>query len=397
MAAPLNPLLVNALDPPIMEAAGWVRAATFPANRPLINMAQAVPTAPPPAVLREAIAEASLHDDDAHLYGPVLGDDPLRAALAADIASVYGGEVGEEHVAITSGCNQAFCAAVTSLAGPGDEVILPTPWYFNHKMWLDMAGAKAVPLPSGESCLPDPEAAAALITGRTRAIVLVTPNNPTGAEYPPALMAAFHDLCAAHDLALIVDETYRDYLSEDRAPHGLFRRADWGDRLIHLYSFSKIFRLTGHRVGALVTGPERLKQVEKFLDTVTICASRLGQVAALRGLERLGDHRAEERRTFLDRRRALEAEFAKGAGGWRLLSAGAFFAYVAHPFDLASPEVAKALVRERSLLTLPGTFFAPTRAEGGDGMAERTCRIAFANVAEDGIAEMAERLRGFAP
>ena len=83
---------------------------------------------------------------------------------------------------------------MATLAGAGDEVILPTPWYFNHKMWLDMTGVRTVPLPTGATLVPDPEAAAALIGTRTRAIVLVSPNNPGGAEYPPEVIRAFHDL-----------------------------------------------------------------------------------------------------------------------------------------------------------------------------------------------------------
>jgi aspartate/methionine/tyrosine aminotransferase len=106
---------------------------------------------------------------------------------------------------------------MSTLAGAGDEVILPTPWYFNHKMWLDMAGRhhraaarRPWPDPRGRSAPP------ALITPRTRAIVLVSPNNPGGAEYPAETLRAFFDLARARDLALIVDETYRDFDS----PHG---------------------------------------------------------------------------------------------------------------------------------------------------------------------------------
>ena len=106
------------------------------------------------------MADYALNDDNAHLYGPVLGMPALRQALADQIATHYGGEVADAQVAITSGCNEAFAAAITALTGEGDEVILPTPWYFNHKMWLDMTGVKAVPLPAGDGLLPDPDRAA---------------------------------------------------------------------------------------------------------------------------------------------------------------------------------------------------------------------------------------------
>ncbi|MGB0504732.1 MAG: aminotransferase [Pikeienuella sp.] len=393
--APLNPALINALAPPIMAAAEWVAGREFPASKPLINLAQAVPADPPPQMLRDAMADAVLNDPGVHLYGPVLGDDALRDEISERWSSAYAGNIAQSNVAVTAGCNQAFCAAIASVGGAGDEVILPTPWYFNHKMWLDMAEMKAVPLPCSADCLPSPEKAATLITDRTKAIVLVTPNNPTGAIYSPVLVAEFAELAKRHGLALIIDETYRDYLPGDVPPHDQFQDPDWGGYLIHLYSFSKLFRLTGHRTGALIAGVERVAEIEKFLDTTTICPPRLGQVAALAGLRAAAQLAPAERTEFGNRKAVLVEEFEKGVGDWQLLSAGAFFAYVRHPFDTDSETVAKALVAQASLLCLPGLMFAPSISEGGDGMAEKTCRIAFANVDAAKLREVAARLRSF--
>ena len=116
-------------------------------------------------------------------------------------------------------------------------------------MHLSMTGVRSVALATGDTLLPDPNRAAALITDRTRAMVLVTPNNPCGVEYSAALVRAFYDLAKARDIALIIDETYRDFDSRAGAPHDLFNDPDWSGTLIHLYSFSKAYRLTGHRVG----------------------------------------------------------------------------------------------------------------------------------------------------
>ena len=395
--APVNPLLAATFEPPVMEARRWIAGRVFPADRPLLNLSQAAPVDPPPEPLRRAIADAALARPEAHAYGPVLGDADLREAVAERWSALYGGRIAPAEVAITSGCNQAFCAATAAVAGPGDAVILPTPWYFNHKMWLDMAGVTAVPLPCGEDGLPDPGRAAALIGPRTRALVLVTPNNPTGAEYPPDLIAAFFALAQARGLALILDETYRDFRAAEGPPHGLFARPDWAGTLIHLYSFSKVYRLTGHRVGAMVADAARLAQAEKFLDTTTICPSRLGQIAALHGLRHLGAWVEGERAEVLRRRDVLRAAFAGGVGGWRLLSSGAYFARMAHPFPLRSDAVAQALAATQNLLVLPGTMFAPLAAEGGDGSAEATLRVAFANADAAGLAAFVERLRAFAP
>ncbi|MGK8235547.1 aminotransferase [Roseovarius sp. MS2] len=376
-------------SPPVMEARRWLDGVTFPPHRPLINVSQAAPVAPPPEALRRAVAEAALNEPQAHLYGPVLGLPDLRAEVAAQWSATYGGSITPAEVAITSGCNQAFCAAITTLCAEGDEVILPTPWYFNHKMWLDMAGVRAVPLPAGAELLPDPDHAAALITPRTRAIVLVTPNNPGGLEYPADLTHAFYTLAKERGLALIVDETYRDFDARPGAGHDLFHDTDWAKTLIQLYSFSKAYRLTGHRVGAMVASPTRLAEVEKFLDTVTICPNQLGQIAALWGMRNLGQWLAGERAEILDRRAAIHDNMPKLKGqGWRLLGCGAYFAYMAHPFAMDSHNLAQALVPEAGVLLLPGTMFRPS----DDPQGARELRVAFANLDRAGIDTLFDRL-----
>jgi aspartate/methionine/tyrosine aminotransferase len=376
--------------PPVMEARRWLDGVQFPDDRPLINVSQAAPVDPPPDALRRVMADVALSDNSAHLYGPVLGLPALRAELAAQTGAHYGGAISAENVGITSGCNQAFAAAIMTLTSEGDDVIVPTPWYFNHKMWLDMAGVRAVALPCGAGMLPDPDHAAALITPRTRAISLVSPNNPCGVEYPASLLRAFYDLAKSHGIALLVDETYRDFDSRSGAPHDLFSDPDWADTLIHLYSFSKAYRLTGHRVGALITSPERLAEVEKFLDTVAICPGQIGQHAALWGMQNLSQWLAGERAEILDRRAAIKDGFATLADtGWTLLGLGAYFAYVQHPFALSSAELAPKLVKEAGILLLPGTMFTPENDRSGQSQ----LRIAFANLDRAGIGALIKRLQ----
>ena len=376
-------------SPPVMEARRWLQGVEFTDDRPLLNVSQAAPVDPPPLPMRQAMADMIVNDDASHLYGPVLGLDALRAEVAGEWSDAYGGTVTDAQVAITSGCNQAFAAAIASLASEGDEVIVPVPYYFNHRMWLDMAGVRTVPLLTGADLLPDPDQAARLITDRTRAIALVTPNNPGGVEYPAELVRAFFDLARRHDIALIVDETYRDFHAHVGAPHDLFTDPDWNDTLIQLYSFSKAYRLTGHRVGALVTSTKRMAEVEKFLDTVTICPNQLGQRAALWGMQNLRDWLAGERLEILDRRAAINEGFGVLADqGWTLMGCGAYFAYVQHPYSRPSDEVAKALVREAGVLMLPGTMFMPDEMPQG----ARQMRVAFANIDRTGVGDLFRRL-----
>jgi aspartate/methionine/tyrosine aminotransferase len=370
-----------------MEARRWLDETTLPPDLPLLNLSQAAPVDPPPPTLRAAMARAVEQDPAVHLYGPVLGHDALRGALAGRTAAIYGGSVAAGQVAITSGCNQAFCASGRQprrgrrRGDPAEPVVL------QPRHVAEPAGDRGVPLPTGADLLPDPDRCAALITPRTRAITLVTPNNPGGVEYPAGLIADFADLAARHGIALILDETYRDFHAQDGPPHGLFADPGWDRVLIHLYSFSKAYRLTGHRVGAILAAPDRLAQIEKVLDTVTICPSGPGQMGALWGIENLDEWLAGERAEIL-RRRASIAEGLARLPGWEVTGCGAYFAYVRHPFDAPSPEVAKRLLREAGVLMLPGTMFRPEGAAEG----ARELRIAFANADSGQIDDLLTRL-----
>ena len=388
------PRTATTFAPPVMEARRWLDGVNFPPDRPLINVSQAAPVDAPPLPLLQAMADIVLTDPSAHLYGPVLGLPALRAEVAQQWSVTYAGTITPDQVAITSGCNQAYAAAIMTLCAEGDEVILPVPYYFNHRMWNDMAGVRTVPLVTGPGLIPDAQDAAKLITSRTRAIVLVSPNNPGGVEYPGATLTAFRDLASACGIALIVDETYRDFDSRTGAPHDLFSDPDWADTLIQLYSFSKAYRLTGHRVGAMVASPGRLAEVEKFLDTVAICPNQIGQRAALWGMRNLSQWLAGERAEILDRRAAIEQGFPRLADqGWKLLGVGAYFAYVEHPFAMPSDQLAKHLVSAASILLLPGTMFMPPELPGPIvyGGAQQL-RIAYANINRAGVGQLFDRL-----
>ena len=252
-----------------------------------------------------------------------------------------------------------------------------------------MAGVRTITLACRGDMIPDPEKAAQLITEKTRAIVLVTPNNPCGVEYPADVVMKFYELAKERQIALIIDETYRDFHSQTGAPHNLFHKKCWADTLIQLYSFSKAYRLTGHRVGSVIASKTRITEIEKFLDTVSICPNQLGQKAALWGLQNLGEWLANERLEILTRRSLIEENFPRlAAKGWKLLGLGAYFAYFKHPFDISSDTLARHLVDAASVLTLPGTMFVTDTDQSGEGQ----LRIAFANIDAHRINLLFDRL-----
>jgi aspartate/methionine/tyrosine aminotransferase len=388
MTAPeVTPALADTGTPPIPEAKAWL-AAYRGGHGPAIDLSQAAPAHGPPPALMQALSAAAA-DPATASYGPISGDAVLREAYAAEMSAIYGGAIPPDACAIVTGCNQAFVMTVLAIAAAGDEIILPAPWYFNHKMALDMLGIRAVPLPClpDDGFVPDPAEAARLMTPRTRAIVLVTPNNPTGAVYPPKTIAAFSDLAAARGVWLIIDETYRDFMPQaGQRPHELFAAAEGvPPHVVQLYSFSKAFALPGYRLGAVCGPPGFMEPFGKVLDTVQICAPRIGQIAVGRTMAALGAWREGNRGTIADRGRAFRKAMAK-AQDWRIGSVGAYFAYIAPPASLGEAEdVARRLATDHGVLTLPGRYFGPHQ--------EGWLRIAFANVAEARLDELPERLR----
>jgi len=382
----LNAAVGEVVSPPIADVNGWVAGMVFPPQHPLLDLAQAVPSYPPADELAAHVGEVAREPASA-LYAPILGLPALRARFAQHLGAIYGAPIAAGEVAITAGCNQAFCAALSTLAGPGDEVILPVPWYFNHQMWLQMQHVSIQPLAFDEASagVPDPDAAAALINARTRAIVLVTPNNPTGGEYPPALLARFLDLAVARGIVLVLDETYKDFRGAPGAPHALFAHPRWREHLVSLHSFSKSYAMAGYRVGGLVCGERIMDSVQKIMDCIAICAPRISQRAALFALDHLDAWRDDKVAMMAARAQALRELFRANRLHWKLLSCGAYFAWVRHPFDgESSTSVARRLAREHGVLCVPGATFGPDL--------EQYLRFAFANLDAAQMPALVQRL-----
>ncbi|MGW4400387.1 aminotransferase [Amycolatopsis nivea] len=371
------------IDSPISSAYDLLRFRA--GERALLDLAQAAPPYPPAEQVTEHVARAAAAPDGGE-YTEVPGLPGLREAFAAELTRDYPGEVSPEQVVVTAGCNQAFCVAVSALAGPGDEVVLALPFYFNHDMWLRLNEIRPVYLEPGDGFVPRAAGAERLITRRTRAIVLVTPGNPSGATVPPEGIAEFADLARRHGIALVVDETYRSFRDSDGAAHALFGEPDWTGTVVSLHSFSKELALPGYRVGAIVASAEFNRQACKLLDCVAVCAPRLGQEAALAGLTAAAGWRRDRAKEIACRQDAFAAVMAGRPGGFRLCSAGGFFGWVRHPFaDRPTEDVVRELVMRHDILVVPGTAFLPDDR----GM----LRVSCSNLDPADAGELAARLR----
>jgi len=387
MSQRLNPRLGAVTPPPVAQTQAWIRGRQFAADKPLLDLAQAVPSYAPAHALRRhvaAVASASATS----VYTEILGMPALRESLARHLGRGYDADVDASNIAITSGCNQAFCVAISALAGPGDEVLLTLPCYFNHEMWLEMQGITPVYI-DFDAAHPNRlrvDAVRDAITPRTRALILVSPCNPTGAEYASADIEAIHDLLAARGVTLVIDETYKDFRTAQAPPHGLMSKgAHARAGLVQLFSFSKSYSMTGYRVGALACNSELIAGIEKILDCVAICPPRISQEAACFALANLDDWRDEKRLLMGERVQALRRALERPHLDYRLVECGAYFAYLRHPFgETPALEVARRLAERENILCLPGSFFGP----GQDAY----LRLAFANVESRHFDALVDRL-----
>lgn len=354
------------------------------ARESLLDLAQAAPPYAPAASVSERVAAVAEGAYGAE-YTEVPGMMALREAFSAELARDYGGTVGANHVVITAGCNQAFCVAVSALANPGDEIVLVLPYYFNHDMWLRLNEVVPVYLDPGPDLVPCATAAEPLITERTRALVLVTPGNPSGVTVDADGIAEFADLARRRGIALILDETYRSFRDRDGPPHALFSDPAWTETVISLHSFSKDLAIPGYRVGALVASEKVGREVCKLLDCVAVCAPRIGQEAALAGLTSARRWRDERVSEIAARRAAFTAAMTGRPGGFTLLSDGGFFGWVRHPFTERSTEdVVRELAVAHGILVIPGTAFLPDD--------RGTLRVSYSNLEPTAAGEFADRL-----
>ncbi|CAH2030325.1 aminotransferase [Trichlorobacter ammonificans] len=380
----LNDHVRSVREPPIGEVRGW--AATRPPEAPeLIDLCQAVPDYSPPEELL-AYLQQVVRDPLTCRYTPDEGLPEVREAVCARYRRRYRARVDGDHICLTVGASQAFWLSMLVLCHAGDEVILQAPCYFDHPMALGALGVRAVyaPFTEKEQGVPNPAVIERLITPRTRAIVLVTPSNPTGVAIPHGRLSELYFLAQRHRIALVLDETYGDFV--EGMPHDLFTLADWHRTLVQVQSFGKTYALTGYRAGLLAAAPEFIRQALKIQDTMAVCQPRITQQALKYGLEHL-DAWVEENRLKMSLRNSLfAAEFVKPGNRFRLVAGGGFFAWVKHPFSgRSSRQAAQRLVQEAGIMTLPGEAFGP-------GL-EEYLRLALGNIRESAIAEVVRRFR----
>jgi len=385
----VSPLIESVHYPPISEVRKWAAEYQHGHELPLIDLCQAIPDYPPAVELTKYLAAAVTLPLTSR-YTPDEGLPDVREALAARYRRVYGAKLDAGNICLTVGASQAFWLTMTALCRAGDEVIVQTPYYFDHDMGLAMLGIKRVyaPFEPADGGIPSVKAITGLITPKTRAILLVTPSNPTGTVTPPDLLGELYQTAERHGIALVLDETYADFIVSDSAPHQLLTNPDWGDHLIQIMSFGKTYSLTGYRAGLLLASEGLIHQVLKAQDTMVVCQPRLTQLALAFAADNLDPWVAANARMMAGRHQRFCHEFTRPGNPFELVASGSFFGWVRHPFKgLTGRQAAKKLIAEAGLLTLPGEVFGP----GFEGY----LRLALGNIGEDKIPEAVKRLRSF--
>ena len=355
-----------------------------------ISLGQGVVHYGPPQAAIDAVRGA-LTDASTHEYQDGAGLPALVERLAEKLRAENGIDVARGvRVMVTAGANMAFVHAVLAITAPGDEIILNVPFYFNHEMAIQMAGCTAVRVATDDRYQPRPDALRAAITDRTRAIVTVTPNNPSGAVFSEDALRDINALCRDRGIYHIADEVY-EYFTYGSARHvssGSFPGAE--GHTIAMYSLSKAYGFAGWRIGYM-TYPEHLgSAMAKSQDTILVCPPVASQVAAIAALEVGRAYCEPHVRELAAIRDIVVSELSALAPLASVPAAdGAFYCLLTVDTARDPMTIAERLIREHKVAVIPGPAFGMT-----DGCYFRVAYGALqkATVAE-GIGRLVEGLR----
>ena len=323
-------------------------------------------------------------------YGPNGGLLSLRELLAAKIAKIDGFEVDPDQVVVTPGGMNALSSTFLALLDAGDEVLIPTPGFPNLDQMVTLYGGAPLfyPLSADNGFLPDLAKLEQVVTARTRVLFVNTPSNPTGAVFPPGLVENLVDFCQRHDLWLLSDEVYDELILEEGLEHIAAGRFDTDGRVVTVYSFSKVYAMTGWRVGYAVASPAVADNLRKLQEPQVSCPSTVSQKAAeaaLTGPRRPFDEMLEAYRT----RRAAALEAAGTAGLTAVRPQGTLYMLVnISSWPRSGLDFALSLLEQRGVSVAPGSVFGPA----GEGWIRISLAAEEADIVE-GIDRIGTHLR----
>jgi aspartate/methionine/tyrosine aminotransferase len=326
-------------------------------NPGTISLGQGVAYYGPPPQAVESI-QKFLADPENHKYSLVQGIPELLDAIEKKLYAENNILLNGSRIVVTAGANMGFVNAVLAIADPGDEIILQLPYYFNHEMAVAIAGCKAVCVPTDDDYQLQPEKIAATITDRTRAVVTISPNNPTGAVYRESDLRQVNEICRDNGIYHISDEAY-EYFTYDGAEHfspGSIPGAD--GHTISLFSLSKAYGFASWRIGWMVI-PERLfMPVRKIQDTILICPPVISQWAAVGAMEAGRQYCADKLQMTAEIRRMVLDETEGIADLVTVPGAdGAFYFLLRVHKDADPMDLVRRLIEKHKVAVIPGMTF----------------------------------------
>jgi aspartate aminotransferase len=351
----------------------------------VIHLEVGEPDFPTPEHVVEAAYEAARTGHTR--YAPNAGIPELREALADKVTRRNGYEAHPDQVVVTQGGIQALHLVLLALLDPGDEVLLPDPAWPNFRMIAHLLGARVLPYPlvSEGDFLPRLEDLERLVTPRTRAILVNTPSNPLGTVVPRELVDTLLEFARRRDLWYISDEVYDEIVFDD-AFVSAGAVADASDRLVSVYSFSKVYAMTGWRVGYLVAPPDLAKLLTGMQEPIVSCVNTPAQMAALAAMTGPQDVVRKMRESYRERRDELLEILERGNLSSSQPS-GAFYVWTdVSAANVPSMEFARSLIEREHVAVAPGSAF-------GD-LGEGYVRMSLASSRED-LLDGASRLVRF--
>ncbi|MCE2696927.1 MAG: pyridoxal phosphate-dependent aminotransferase [Nostocales cyanobacterium LE14-WE4] len=323
-----------------------------------ISLGQGVVHYQPPDTAMELLPKF-LAEPKNHLYQAVVGIPELLTALTAKLSIFNDIDINEENaIVVTAGSNMGFINAILAITSPGDEIILNTPYYFNHEMAIKMAGCHPVLVATDANYQLIPEAINAAITNKTRAVVTISPNNPTGVVYSETALKQVNEICRERGIYHISDEAY-EYFTYDHVKHispGSFIKSN--QFTISLFSLSKAYGFASWRIGYMVIPQHLLIAVKKVQDTILICPPVVSQYAALGALQAKDNYLKDNIGTIAKVREIVINSLQSLQDLCTITAAnGAFYFFIKVHTKMNDLELVKNLIQEYKIAVIPGTTF----------------------------------------
>ena len=330
-------------------------------NPGTIPLGQGIVFYPPPPQAIEGISEF-LANPNNHRYQSIEGIPPLLETIARKLKTDNGIEIADANrIVVTVGSNMGFVNALLAIADAGDEVILQTPFYFNHEMAIQMANCAVVTVPTDANYQIDLARLEAAITPKTKAIVTISPNNPTGVVYPEATLRQVNALCRDRGIYHITDEAYEYFTYDDAVHFSPGSIPDSESYTISLFSLSKSYGFASWRIGYMVIPAHLFTAVKKIQDTIAICAPVISQYAAWGAMQTGADYCRQQRQAIAQVRQLCLKELSTVSDLCTVpLAKGAFYFLLKLHTDLDSMTAVERLIRGYQVAGLPGIAFGLT-------------------------------------